>query len=62
MSTAPRIPRIPARGPARIPCPSPYAWYESTALRIAAAIAVGCIGGAALHGLIALAARWSAGS
>jgi hypothetical protein len=44
MSTAPRVPRIPARGPVDIrPDPRPH-WYESTALRLALLASIGIVG------------------
>lgn len=43
-SPAPRIPRIPARGPVHIrPDPRPR-WHESTALRLAALASIGIAG------------------
>lgn len=44
MSTAPRVPRIHARGPVDIrPDPRPR-WYESTALRLALLSCIGLAG------------------
>lgn len=43
-STAPRIPRIPARGPAAIrPDPRPR-WYESVTWRLALLASIGIVG------------------
>jgi hypothetical protein len=45
MSTAPRVPRIPVRGPARIePEHDAPRWYESTALRLGLLSSIGLAG------------------
>jgi hypothetical protein len=48
MSTAPRIPRIPTRGPAHLE-PQPPRWYECEPLRIVAIVAAGIVAVACAH-------------
>lgn len=45
MSTAPRVPRIPARGRVNIPAEHEAPrWYESTAARLAVLCSIGIVG------------------